>query len=534
MSRAMPVSNSNQGDEPSLPDGAGEGTEARAVAARVTPLPVQFTPFVGRERESAAVRQLLLRGDVRLLTLVGPPGIGKTRLAIQVAAGLPADFRDGVHFVSLGPIRDPALIIPAIAETVGVRETAGEPLLVTLQTYLKDRAALLVLDNFEHVAEAGQHVADLLSECAHVKALVTSRELLHLYGEQDYPVPPLSLPDPGKSPDLDSLSEYEAVALFVQRARAVDPGFQLTEQNARAVAEVCVQLDGLPLAIELAAARVLVLRPEELPARLKSRLKLLTGGARNLPERQRTIRAAIEWSYNLLEPGEQALFRGLGVFAGGCTVDAIEQVCGGSDPQIEAFDGVTSLVGKSLLQRQAGAEWAGGAEPRFVMLETIREFAREKLGGSGELDATCDRHLDYFTQIAERSDQETLGGELPLWMRRLDADQNNMRAALEWSLTGNDRAGGRRAVQGLRLVGALGRYWQFRSYLSEGRQWCALLLDKTEPAGPSVDRARALRALARFEFELSDSVEARRLYEQSLAISRALGDGQGEAATLLG
>ncbi|HET9492962.1 MAG TPA: tetratricopeptide repeat protein, partial [Chloroflexia bacterium] len=234
------------------------------------------------------------------------------------------------------------------------------------------------------------------------------------------------------------------------------------------------------------------------------------------------------------EPGEQALFRGLGVFAGGCTVEAIEQVCGGSDPQIEAFDGVTSLVGKSLLQRQAGAEWAGGAEPRFVMLETIREFAREKLRESGELDATCDRHLDYFTQVAEKSDQETLGGELPLWMRRLDADQNNMRAALEWSLTGNERAGGRRAELGLRLVGTLGRYWQFRSYLSEGRQWCALLLDKTEPAGPSVDRARALRALARFEFELGDSVEARRLYEQSLAISRALGDGQGEAATLLG
>jgi len=360
-----------------------------------------------------------------------------------------------------------------------------------------------------------------------VKMLVTSRELLHLYGEYDYPVSPLSLPalhSTNKLPNLEALSQYEAIALFMQRAQAVSPGFQLTEQNAPAVAEICLRLDGLPLAIELAAARILVLPPEELLARLQSRLKLLTGGARNLPERQRTLRGTIEWSYNLLDPHEQVLFRRLGVFVGGCTLDAVEQVCG-SGLGVDTLDVVTSLVGKSLLQRQDGL----AGEPRFTMLETILEYARERLEESGELDSIRECHLDYVLHFAEDAEQGIRENEQPLWMRRLDAELNNLRAALEWSLSQDGLA-----EKGLRVAGALGRYWQSRGYLSEGRYWCAQLLSKTEPAEPRIERAKALRTLARMIFEQGDFVEARPIYEQSLEMSRALGDDWGVASSLIG
>ena len=291
-------------------------------------LPASPTPLIGRKEETETVVETLRRPEVRLLTLIGPPGIGKTRLGIQVAADLLDDFPDGVYFVPLAPISDPDLVLSAVTQALDIREASNRPLLERLKSYLQNKQMLLLLDNFEQVVTAAPLLADLLADCPDVKIMVTSRELLHLYGEHDYPVPPLSLPDPDKLPDLEALAQYEAVALFVQRAQAVSPGFQLTERNAQAVAEICLRLDGLPLAIELAAARILVLPPEELLARLKSRLKLLTGGARNLPERQRTLRATIDWSYNLLDPGEQALFRRLGVFVGGCTLKAIEEVCG--------------------------------------------------------------------------------------------------------------------------------------------------------------------------------------------------------------
>lgn len=494
-------------------------------------LPIQPTPLVGRGREVEAVCAILRRADVRLLTLIGPPGIGKTRLGIHAAASLLDDFADGVCFVPLAAITDPDLVVSAVMQALELHGASDERLLERLESYLQSKRMLLLLDNFEHVVAAAPLLADLIARCPGVKLLVTSRELLHLYGEHDYPVPPLSVPDPDSLPDLHALADYEAVGLFVQRARAVNPAFQLTTRNAPAVAEICLRLDGLPLAIELAAARTLVLQPDELLARLESRLRLLTGGARNLPERQRTLQAAIDWSYNLLDPGEQALFRRLGVFVGGCTLAAIEDVCGGTGAEVDTLDGVTSLVGKSLLSPREGPQRQEGTSgvPRFVMLETVREYAREKLEEAEELDATGDRHLDYFVEFAEDAERGTLGNEWPRWMRRMDADLNNLRAALEWSLT---REG--RGEKGLSLAAALARYWQDRGYLTEGQHWYSQLLNRTEPAEATVERAKAVRGLARMIFEQGDFADARRTYEKSLEMCRALGDDSGEAITLRG
>jgi len=494
-------------------------------------LPTSPTSLIGRKQELVTVAEMLRQPDVRLLTLIGPPGIGKTRLGMQVASNLLDDFSDGVYFVPLAPISDPDLVIPSIAQAVGIKEVSGQPLLQSLQEYLRDKSSLLLVDNFEQVPSAAPLLADLLSTCLALKVVVTSRELLHLYGEYDYPVPSLPSPsvdDSNRLRDLEAFSQYEAIKLFLQRAQAVSPDFRLSDHNAYAIADICQRLDGLPLAIELAAARILVLSPEELLARLKSSLKVLTGGALNLPERQRTLQAAIDWSYNLLSSDEQALFRRLGVFAGGCTLNAIERVCS-SGPELDTLDGVTSLVGKSLLQRQESVAGAMVDEPRFVMLETIRAYATWKLEESGELDSIRDRHFHYFLQLAEDAANEALGNDQALWMRRLDDEQNNLRAALEWSLTQDGRTG-----LGLRLVGALARYWDNRGYFSEGRRWCIQILTRIEATEPSVERAKVLEALARMAWQQGDFAEARSNYEKSLEMHRALGNDSGVAAVLLG
>ena len=499
-------------------------------------LPAQPTPLIGREKEIEAAYELLQRRDVRLLTLIGPPGIGKTRLGIEISSNLAEDFADGTFFVPLAPITEPGLVLPAVAQTLGIIEAPDQPLSNSLANYLRNRQILLLLDNFEQVMGAATEVAELLPHCPDLKVLVTSRERLHVYGEYQYPVPPLSLPDLARLPDPEALLQYEAIALFLQRAQAISPGFQLTQRNAPAVAEICLRLDGLPLAIELAAARISVLPPEEVLARLKSRLKLLTGGARNLPERQRTLQAAIDWGYNLLDPAEQTLFRRLGVFVGGCTLKAIEEVCG-SELGMDTLEGVASLVGKSLLQRQEGATW--DEEPRFMMLETIREYAREKLQESGEADELGKRHAQYFLDFAERAVVQLKGPKQVEWLDRLEEEHNNLRATLDWSQTTTSEEG---PEIGLRLAGVLWRFWEVRGYLTEGREWLIRVLSNdattTQTARDErrrvVQRARAeaLNGAARLAYFLGDYTGARPLIEQSVALFREVGDKANLALAL--
>jgi predicted ATPase len=344
--------------------------------ARPTNLPAQRTGFVGREKEVAAAKELLLRQDVRLVTVTGPGGIGKTRLAVQVASGLVEHFPGGTHFVSLSSISDPGLIASVIVKTLGIREVGGQSPLEILTENLQDsrRAPiLLVLDNFEHLIQAAPTVAQLLVMGPNLKIIVTSRAALHVYGEHEFPVPPLALPDARSMPPVDLL-QYPAVALFVQRAVAVKPDFEVNRENASAVTEICARLDGLPLAIELAAARVKVLSPSSMRTRLARRLQLLTGGARDLPQRQQTLRAAMDWSYDLLSAEEQKLFRRLSVFVGGCNLEGVEAVCDTKrDLDLDLLDGMASMVDKSLVQQVE----QGKGESRFVMLETIREYALE-------------------------------------------------------------------------------------------------------------------------------------------------------------
>jgi len=375
--------------------------------ARPTNLPVQQTGFVGREKEVAAAKELLLRQEVRLVTVTGPGGIGKTRLATQVARGLVEHFPGGTHFVPLSALSDPDLVASVIAQALGIREAGGQSPLEILKRNLQDslRApVLLLLDNFEHLVQAVPTVAEILAAGPNLKILVTSRAALHLYGEHEFPLPPLTLPDSRSMPSVEVLSQCPAVALFVQRATAARPDFELNRENASAVAEICARLDGLPLAIELAAARVKVLSPSSMLTRLASRLQLLTGGSRDLPQRQQTLRAAIDWGYDLLSAAEQKLFRRLSVFVGGCNLESVEAVCdtkGNLD--LDLLDGMASMVDKSLVQQVE----RGKGESRFVMLETLREYALEKLEVSGEAALTKRAHAAYYLVLAEENATES-------------------------------------------------------------------------------------------------------------------------------
>jgi predicted ATPase/class 3 adenylate cyclase len=491
------------------PDLPSESAPLRTLEAYRNNLPLQPTPLIGRENEVAEVCERLSRPEVRLLTLTGAGGTGKTRLGLQAAAELSDEFEDGVFFVSLAAIRDPQLVVSAMAITLGVKEEGGQPLLESLKSYLAERRMLLLVDNFEQVLEASSLVGQLLSSCPELKVLATSRTPLRLYGEHEYPVPPLALPDPGRLPSVERLTQYEAVRLFVERAKAAKTDFSITDESAPAVAEICVRLDGLPLAIELAAARIRLLTVQAMLARLGNRLRLLTGGARDLPERQQTLRSTIEWSYGLLEEGEKVLFARLSVFAGGRTLEAIEAICdAGGDLPVDVLDGLASLVDESLLKQEEGV----GGEPRFVMLETIHEFAREKLQESGDAEVLRRLHAEYFLALAEEAEPAVEGEQQPAWLDRLEEEHDNIRAALSWSL-----GQGQDAELALRMGAALGEFWYLRGHFSEARRWLEEALANSSPA-PTAARARSLQRVSWLAFLQGDLDRAEEASEEGLGL----------------
>jgi predicted ATPase/class 3 adenylate cyclase len=482
-------------------------------------LPLQPTPLVGREKEVSEVCDLLRGEQTRLLTLIGPGGTGKTRLALQAAADLLDDFPEGTFFVSLATLSEVERFFSAVAETLGVRETGEQALFETLKDYLHKRRLLLMLDNFEQVLEAAPAVTGLLAGAPGLKVLATSRASLRLYGEHVFPVPPLALPDLDRPPPLERLTQYEAVGLFVERARAIKPDFEVTNESAPAVAEICVRLDGLPLAIELAAARITMLPPRAMLQRLTSRLKLLTGGARDLPERQRTLRATIEWSHALLSEGERVLFARLSVFSGGRTLESIEAICDAEgDLPVDAFEGVSSLLDNSLLRQEEGPN----GEPRLVMLETIHEYAREKLEESGEAEEIKRLHAGFFFAIAEEAEPELKGTRQEEWMERLEAEHDNLRTALRWLLGEGD------AELGLRLAGALSYFWYARGHFREARGWLEEALAKSAETLTDT-RARALSELGTLAVGQGDYELAEASCGEALALYRELKDKKGIA-----
>jgi predicted ATPase/transcriptional regulator with XRE-family HTH domain len=500
-------------------------------------LPVPATPLLGRDQQVIELGASLLRCEVRLLTLVGAPGIGKTRLGLQVATNLRGAFADDVCFVALAPIRSPELVATAVAEALGVQELASQTLAERLKHYLRDRQVLLLLDNFEHVAAAAPLVAELLAAAAGLKALVTSRAALHLSGEHEYVVPPLRLPDLNQLPLLTELTRYAAVDLFAQRAQAIAPGFALTSANAATVVGICQRLDGLPLAIELAAARIKLLAPAALLARLDRRLSLLTGGARDLPPHQQTLRSTIDWSYDLLDDREQTLLRGLAVFVGGCTLEAAEAVCGGwgmgdgdwdnatpppnPHPSSTILDGLAALLDKSLLRRRETADSA----QRLEMLETIHEYALERLAEYGEAEQLRRRHAAYYLAQAREAQPhlwQSQQGVQGIWLARLELEHNNLRAALAWSRASPDAA-----EIGLALVAALWPFWLVHGHLNEGRAWLAELLALTAQCSvPSAARADALIGLGSLACDQNDYAAARAAFGECLAIARERGDSE--------
>jgi predicted ATPase/class 3 adenylate cyclase len=478
-------------------------------------LPLQLTHFIGREKEIAEVKRLL--AETPLLTLSGAGGAGKTRLALQVAAELLEEYPDGVWLVELAPIAptEPARVGQEVARVLGVREQPGRTLTELLVEHLRSRQLLLLLDNCEHlVAACADLVNTVLRSCPNVRVLATSRELLGLMGESAWRVPPLSLPDRRSRPDPEQLAQFESVKLFIDRALASHPRFTLTRQNGPAVAQLCHQLDGIPLALELAAARVKLLTVEQIVARLDDRFRLLTGGSRAALPRQQTLRALIDWSYDLLSEAERALLRRLSVFAGGWSLETAEAICDGDGIEDwEVLDLLTQLVDKSLVVMDEE-----GGDARYRLLETIRQYSAENLQRSGEAGVVRQRHRDWYLELAERAETALYGPEQPEWLDRLEQEHDNLRVALAGSLTGDA------AAAGLRLGGAMWEFWSVRGYLTEGRERLAALLALPEASEHAAARAKALKGAAALAQDQGDYEVARQLYEESLAIRRELGD----------
>jgi predicted ATPase/class 3 adenylate cyclase/DNA-binding CsgD family transcriptional regulator len=492
-------------------------------------LPVQPTPLVGREHEVAAIADLVCREDVRLVTLTGPGGTGKTRLALQVAADLSDRFAGGVFFVNLSAVSNPALVVPTTAETLAIREGSGQSAQERLVEELRQRHVLLLLDNFEQVVSAAEQVAALLAACPNVKILVTSREVLHVRAEHEFLVPPLDVPDPDHLPKPEVLAHDGAVALFLQRAQAVQPDFHLTDANVRPVAALCARLDGLPLAIELAAARMKLFSPQALLTRLDQGFAVLTSAMRDAPARQQTLRNTVAWSYDLLDEKEQQLFRRLSVFVGGSGLSAIEAVCplSGSDSG-HVVDVVTSLVDKSLLQP---VEQHPGEEPRFAMLETIRAYGLERLGVLGELEAVREADAAYFLRRAEEAVQGMAGPQQADLLEHLEQEHDNLRAALQWFLDQAEEGQAEGKARALRLGGALYAFWFVRAHFSEGLDFLERALACTGDVAAPV-QARALYVAAQLHDTLGARDRAEALCKESLALFQELGDTSGVASCL--
>jgi predicted ATPase/class 3 adenylate cyclase len=490
----------------------------RTLDARPNNLPAQLTSFVGREPELAAVGDLLERA--RLVTLTGPGGTGKTRLAVQVAAQRLSKYADGAFLVGLASISNPDLVASAIAVALGVRESTEQELSETLTTALRDKEMLLVLDNFEQLVQAAPLVTKLLEGAPRLRVLVTSRAVLHVHGEHEFPVPTLSIPDAAILPSLEALSQFEGVSLFVQRATAARAGFAITNESAPAVAEIVARLEGLPLAIELAAANVRLLSPQAILGRLGSRLTFLGGGPRDLPARQRTLRDAIDWSYDLLNPAEAAFFRRLSVFVGGWSVDAAAAVCSPSELGLDAFMGLTTLVDQSLIRAAEGSD----GEPRFTMLETIREFATGQLAEADETDRLRNSHADWFLRLAEATEPHLTRD--PAAIERIGADHDNIRASLGWAVDTES------TETALRLVFALWRFWHQRGHLREGREWAERALALPGADARTSARARGLTGAAGIAYWQNDYPAAEAWYQEAESIYRELGDQRGLADAL--
>lgn len=498
-------------------------TTYSARAPRWGNLPVSLTPLIGRSEERATLRALLRRPEVRVITLLGPGGVGKTRLALQVAADVREQFADGVCLVALASITDPDLVSPTIAHSLGIKEAAGEALLDRITQSLRDAALLLLIDNFEHVLEAAPVLAALLEAAPGLKLVLTSRVAVRLYGEHAFNVLPLALPDIMALPAPDQMIEYAAVALFVQRAQATEPAFRLTLANAAIVADICTRLDGLPLSIELAATRIKLLSPRGLLNRLANRLALLTFGSRDLPQRHQTLRSTLDWSYSLLDRHAQTLFARLAVFMGGWTLEAADAVCAANERAsipINIVDELMTLVDHSLVQRIPGREDV----PRYMMLETIREYAQERLEQNGEAERIKQRHLVYYVALAETAEPELTGSVQMAWLLRLDDELDNVRVALRRAIDQDE------PEQAGRLAGALRLFWLLRGYLSEGRAW----LDAVVPSSSltPATAAKVQLATGRLARQQGDLVAADAHLAASLALLREPEDDQTRALVL--